>query len=311
MQKQLLLVLSIKEERAYWKRREVVSRPSLINSRVFGGRAAGVTADLHWGKPAILVSRGHAHGGIHGRGRGSRTVGAASRAGVVLGTAPAQTNTRVADGVALHLVDSHLSCVALDELDETTALARGNLDVGDLAEALEEGPELILGDVTRETTDEDSGVVGVGELVHGLGSTVEAHGGTAHRGVHASGAGHAAHVSSADTGTLVLGGGGGDAHGAVAAVDTLHLGESTLLVVLIRETDETVAAGHAADRVGHDLGGLARGEAALEEGDKNVFVNLRAEIANEDGVLGAAVITAEGENRSAWMILKPGKTGKV
>jgi hypothetical protein len=29
MQKQLLLVLSIKEERAYWKRREVVSRPSL------------------------------------------------------------------------------------------------------------------------------------------------------------------------------------------------------------------------------------------------------------------------------------------
>jgi hypothetical protein len=189
--------------------------------------------------------------------------------------------------------------VALDELDETTALSRGDLDVGDLSESLEEGAELILGDVAGEATDEDGGVVGVGELVHGLGSTVEADGGTTHRRVHAGGAGHAAHVGGTDTGTLVLGGSGGDAHGAVAAVDTLHLGESTLLVVLIGEADETVATGHAADGVGHDLSGLARGEAALEEGDENVFVNLRAEIANEDGVLGATVITAEREIGSA------------
>lgn len=265
-----------------------------------------MTANLHWGKPAILVSRGHAHGGVHGRGRGSRSVGAASRTGVVLGTAPAQTDTGVTNGVALHLVDGHLSSVALDELDETTALARGNLDVGDLAEALEEGAELILGDVARKTTNEDGGVVGVGELVHGLRSTVEAHGGTAHRGVHAGGAGHAAHVGSTDTRTLVLGGSGGDAHGAVAAVDALHLGESTLLVVLIGETDETIATGHAADGVGHDLGGLARGEAALEKGDKNVFVNLWAKITNEDGVLGATVITAgtrEKDKRLACIIL--------
>jgi hypothetical protein len=185
--------------------------------------------------------------------------------------------------------------VALDELDETAALARGDLDVGDLSESLEERAELILGDVARKTSDEDGGVVGIGELVHGLGSAVEAHGGATHRGVHASGAGHAAHVGSTNTGSLVLGGSGGNAHGAVATVDTLHLGESTLLVVLIGETDETVATGHAADGVGHDLGGLARGEAALEEGDKNVFVNLRAEITNEDGVLGATVITADIE----------------
>jgi hypothetical protein len=182
--------------------------------------------------------------------------------------------------------------VALDELDETAALARGDLDIGDFSESLEERAELILSHVARKATNKDGGVVGVGELVHGLGSAVEAHRGTTHRGVHAGGAGHAAHVGSANTGTLVLGGSGGDAHGAVAAVDTLHLGESALLVVLVGEADETVATGHAGNGVGHDLGGLARGEAALEEGDKNVFVNLRAEITNEDGVLGATVIAA-------------------
>jgi hypothetical protein len=191
--------------------------------------------------------------------------------------------------------------VALDELDETAALARGDLDVGDFSESLEERAELILSHVAGKTTNEDSGVVGVGELVHGLGSAVEAHGGTTHRGVHAGGAGHTAHVGSAHAGALVLGSSGGDAHGAVAAVDTLHLGESTLLVVLIGEADETVATGHAGDGVGHDLGGLARGEAALEEGDKNVFVNLGAEITNEDGVLGATVITAK--RKLACMIL--------
>lgn len=39
--KQLLLVLSIKEERAYWKRREVVSRPSLITQECSGAGLPG------------------------------------------------------------------------------------------------------------------------------------------------------------------------------------------------------------------------------------------------------------------------------
>jgi hypothetical protein len=183
--------------------------------------------------------------------------------------------------------------VALDELNETAALSRGDLDVGDFAEALEEGAELILGDVAGEATNEHGGIVGVGELVHGLGSTVEGHGRATHGRVHASGAGHThATAVTANTGTLVLGGSGGDAHGAVATVDTLHLGESALLVVLVGEANESVATGHAGDGIGHDLGGLARGEAALEERDEDVFVNLRAEVSNEDGVLGATVITA-------------------
>lgn len=284
-------MLSIKGTLTGERRNESADRA--CNSRVFWCRAAGVAANLHRSKPAILVGRGHSHGGVHGRRRGSGTVGAAGRAGVVLRTTPAQTNARVANRVALHLVDGHLGGVTLDELDETTALARRNLDVGDLAESLEERAELILSHVARQTTNEDGGVVGVGELIHGLRGAVEAHGGTAHRGVHAGGAGHT-HVGSADTGALVLRGGGRDTHGAVAAVDTLHLSEGALLVVLVGEADEAVAAGHAADGVGHDLGGLARGETALEERDEDVFVHLRAEVTNEDGVLRATVVTAEG-----------------
>jgi hypothetical protein len=63
--------------------------------------------------------------------------------------------------------------MAVDKLNETAALARRNLDVGDLAKALEEGTQLILGNVAGQTTNEDRGVVGVGELVH-LGCWVEA-----------------------------------------------------------------------------------------------------------------------------------------
>ena len=61
--------------------------------------------------------------------------------------------------------------MAVDELDEAAALARGDFDVGDLPKALEEASELILGDVAREATDENSGVVGIRELVH-LGGRV-------------------------------------------------------------------------------------------------------------------------------------------
>lgn len=233
----------------------------------------------------------HAHGRVHRRRWGGGTVGASGGAGVVLRAAPAETYPRVANGVTLHLVDGHLGSVALDELDETTALARRDLDVGDFTKALEERTELVLGDVAGKATNEDGGVVGVGELVHGLRSTVEAHGGSAHGRVHASRAGHA-HTTGHHTGTLVLGRGGRDTHGAVTAVDTLHLAQSALLVVLVGEANETVSAGHAADGVGHDLGGLARWEAALEERDKDVFIDLGTKVTNEDGVLRTTVITA-------------------
>ena len=243
-----------------------------------------------------MGSGGHAHRGVHGRRGRSGAVRAASGAGVVLGATPAQAHARVTDGVALHLVDGHLRSMALDELDETAALSGGDLDVGDLAESLEERAELVLGDVAGKTANEDRGVVGVSELVHGLGSTVEAHGRRAHRGVDAGRAGHT-HGTGDNAGALVLGGGGGDTHGAVAAVDTLHLAQGTLLVVLVGEAHKTVTAGHAADGIGHDLGGLAGREAALEERDEDVFVDLGAEVTHEDGVLGATVITAVYKRR--------------
>ena len=230
--------------------------------------------------------------------RWSRSVRGSSGTRVVLGASPGQADARVSDGVTLHLVDGHLSGVALDELDKAAALSGWDLDVGDLSEALEERAELVLGDIAREATDEDGGVVGVSELVHWLGGTVVADRGSSH-GVHARGhvashwgAGHTAHGTRwSTTARLVLGGCGGDSHGAVATVDALHLGESALLVALIREANEAIATGHARDRISHDLGRLARWESGLEKRDQDVFVDLWAKVTNENRKLGSTVIT--------------------
>lgn len=230
------------------------------------------------------------------RGRRSWTVRSSRRPGVVLRPAPAQANPRVPDRITLHLVDGHLSRMSLDELDESTALSRWDLDVSDFAKALEERAELILGDVAGETTNKYSGVVGVSELVHRLRSTVVAHRRTATHGrwVHPSWGTTSWHThrSWSSTGTLVLRSCGRDAHRTVAAVDTLHLAQSTLLVILIGEANETISTGHSADGIGHDLRGFARREAALEQGYQDVFIDLGAKITNEDGEFGSTVITA-------------------
>lgn len=105
------------------------------------------------------------------RGRGRAVRSADAR--VVLGATPRQTDARVSDGVALHLVDGHLGRVAMDELDKAAALAGRDLDVGDFAESLEERAKLVLGDVAGEATDEDSRVVGISELIHRLSHVVE------------------------------------------------------------------------------------------------------------------------------------------
>lgn len=106
------------------------------------------------------------------RRRRSRTVGS-TYAGVVLRTAPRQTNARITDGVSLHLVDGHLSSVAVNELNEAATLSRGNLDIGDITKALEERAQFILGDIATKATDEDCRVVRVCELVHWLHGVVE------------------------------------------------------------------------------------------------------------------------------------------
>jgi len=264
------------------------------------GRALGTRS-----RPAKVlrtVSSGtvvrHAHVVRRRRGRAVRR--ANSR--VVLRATPAQADARVANGVTLHLVDGHLCGVAVDELNEAAALARGDLDVRDLAEALEERSQLILGDITRESTDEDSSIVRIGELVH-LSSWVEAAVATAVREAahlaphlllrHTAHHGAAVVVTVSETMvTTVLGGSGGNTHGAVAAVDTLHLDKSTLLVILVGKANEPVATALTGHGIGHDLSRLAGREACLEERNQNVFIDLGTEIADEDAVLRTTVVAS-------------------
>lgn len=90
-----------------------------------------------WSEVAVVLRRWHSHGWVDWWGR-SWAIRSASGSRVVLTPTPAEADARVADRVALHLVDGHLSGVALNELDEATTLSRWNLDVGDLAKTLEE-----------------------------------------------------------------------------------------------------------------------------------------------------------------------------
>lgn len=194
----------------------------------------------------------HAHGRVL-RWWWCGSVRCAGWSRVVLRAAPRETNTRVSDGVSLHLVDGHLGSVALNELNEAAALSGWNLHVGDLSKALEERSELVLGNVARQSSDKDSGVVWVGELVHGLRSTIIVHG---RRSVHAIHAGSRLHTLThwwatttlhrhtgwSTTARLVLGCSSGDAHRSVSAVNALHLGQGALLVLLVGETDEAITA---------------------------------------------------------------------
>lgn len=195
------------------------------------------------------------------RGR-SRAVRSANTR-VVLRSAPREADAGVADGVTLHLVDSHLGGMTMDKLDEAATLAGRNLDVRNFSEALEERAKLVLGDISGQTADEDGSVVGVRELVHRLHGVklgrivVGGHAPAAHRVGRSRNRRRHLVVATVAVSILVrasLRGGSGDAHGAIAAIDALHLDESTLLVGLLREADETVTARLAGHGVRHDLG---------------------------------------------------------
>jgi hypothetical protein len=249
--------------------------------------------------------RGHAHLRSHRRvvrRRGSRAIWGAD-ARVVLRSAPGEADARVPDGITLHLVDRHLGGVAVDELNEAATLAGGDLDIGDLSEALEERAKLVLGDVAGQASNEDGGVVGVGELVHGLHGierggllVVELLHGPATHGARGSSNGRSNLSSSMTTVTVLVGSSlrrsRGDTHGAVAAVDALHLNEGALLIRLLAEANKAVATGLAGHRVRHDLSRLAGGEAGLEQRHEDELVDLRAKVANEDAELGATVVAA-------------------
>lgn len=183
----------------------------------------------------------HAHLWVDWRGW-CRSVWSSGWTRVVLASTPAQTDSRVSDRVALHLVDGHLGSVTLNELDETAALSWRDLDVCYFAKALEERAELVLGHVAGKTTNKDGSVVRVGELVHWLRLASERrHAIWLHVvAAHHLGVAHA-HRGWTSLLVLVLGGRSRNPHGAVAAVDALHLGEGALLVRLVREANETIA----------------------------------------------------------------------
>jgi hypothetical protein len=63
------------------------------------------------------------------------------------------------------------------------------------------------------------------------------------------------------------------------------------LVTLIGESNEAISTGHSRNRISHDLGRLARRESGLEKRHENVFIDLRAKIANEDREFRATLIT--------------------
>lgn len=93
-----------------------------------------------------------------------------------------------------------------------------------------------------------------------------------------------------EEGLPVLRSGRRNTHRSITAVNTLHLHQGTLLILLVREANKSVTAGLAGLLVGHDLGALARGEAGLEQGNQDELVHFVAEVTNKDGELGASSI---------------------
>ena len=92
-------------------------------------------------------------------------------------------------------------------------------------------------------------------------------------------------------GLPVLRGSSRDAHGSVSTVDTLHLDEGPLLVILVGEANKAVSAALARHGIRHDLSRLAGGETSLEERNQDIFVDFGAEVANEDAILGATIVS--------------------
>ncbi len=72
----------------------------------------------------------------------------------------------------------------------------------------------------------------------------------------------------------------------------MHLNEGPLLIAFFGKSDKAVAARLARDGVRHNLGRLAAREASLEERYEDEFVHLGAEVADEDAILGATILTA-------------------
>lgn len=138
-----------------------------------GARGQREDSHRHWGRRRIATTkvvrtvRARTTVRRHAvmRRRRSRTV-RSTHARVVLRAAPRKADARVPNRISLHLIDRHLGGVTVDKLNEATALSGRDLDVGNFAKSLEEGTQLVLRDIARQSTDKDSSVIRVSELVH-------------------------------------------------------------------------------------------------------------------------------------------------
>ena len=149
--------------------------------------------------------------------------------------------------------------MTLNELNEATTFSRRDFDIGDFAKPLEERSKFVLGDITRQPANEDSGIVRISELVHRLLLAISKHRllllllhllrishlllgwhHTAHHTSHAAAATTTtAHVTRA---TFVLGCRGRYPHRSITAVYALHLRKGSLLIIFVREANESVAS---------------------------------------------------------------------
>lgn len=207
--------------------------------------------------------------------------------------------------------------MTLDELDEATSLSWRDLDIGDFAKPLEERSQFVLCNVTRQTSNENGGVVGIGELVHWLRGAIVAHWrwcvhgihAWCHTATHAAWTLHATHSTLWTTTGLVLWGSSADTHWSVAAVHTLHFGQGALLITFLREAYKSIATRHSRDRIGHYLGRLARRESALEQRNQDIFINLWPKITNKDRKLWSTIITSVGKTATRCPIELEGTIG--
>ncbi len=217
---------------------------------------------LHWSEIAVRVRRRHANRWVNRRRR-RRTVWGAGRTRIVLAPSPTETDPRITNGIALHLVDGHLCCVTLNELNKSASFPGRNLDVGNFSKALKKGAELVLRNIPRKPSNKDGGVVWISKLVHWLRLAIISD----RRIPHIIHAAHwcsswatrtwHTHASWPSTTGFILWCCGGYSHRSVAAVDPLHFLQCALLITFVREANKTVTAGHSADWICHNLGGFA------------------------------------------------------
>ena len=152
---------------------------------------------------------------------------------------------------------------------------------------MEEGNEIRLGGVWGEVSDVDGGVVRRGLLDYGLVGNGTA--GKIDRGRNSDGCGGTAWCGAYGWAALSLLICPIDSDGTRAEPLAVHGGNCLLSVGLVAEGEETVTTRFSRIHIPHDSG-VGEGTKGTECLGKNLIVNLRTEIANEDMEVRSGVL---------------------